>query len=45
MARKVTSARVASQAGKELADKRLPKKFKAPIASALSQREKPKRHK
>ncbi len=45
MARKVTSARVASIAGKKLADKRLARQIKAPLASALSQRETPKKRK
>lgn len=45
MARKVTSPRVASIAGKQLADNRLSKRTKAPIASALSQREAPKKRK
>lgn len=45
MARKVTSARVASLAGKKLADKRLSRQIKAPLASALSQRETTKWHK
>ena len=45
MAQKVTSPRVASIAGKKLADNRLSKGTKAPIASALSQRETPKQRK
>lgn len=41
--KKVTSAKVAKIAGKLLPKKNLSKKTKAPIASALSQREKVKR--
>jgi len=37
-----TSARIASQAGKDLRDKKTPKKDRGPIASALRQRVKPK---
>ena len=41
-----TSPKVASKAGKLLGDKNTPKKFKAPIASALAQApDKPKKSK
>lgn len=39
-----TSPKVASQSGKLLGDKKTPKKFRAPIASALTQApDKPKK--
>ena len=43
MAKKVTSRRVASIAGGELAKPKTPKKAKSTAASALVQREKPVR--
>lgn len=45
MARKVTSKRVAKIAANLLTKKNLSKKTQAPIASALSQREKSKKKK